>query len=57
MFSFFVFPHLKNDGVKLLTHPPDCPVLLGPIQSLVEVMVYKDLLHLLESDASLGIYS
>ena len=56
MFSFLVFSHLENDGVQLLPHPADRPVLLGPIGALVEIVwVRKDLLRLFESDASLWI--
>jgi len=30
IFAFLVLSHLKNDGVQVLSHPTDCPVLLGP---------------------------
>ena len=50
-FSFLVFPHLKNDGVQVLSHPADRPVLLGPTRALVEVVrVRKYFLYLFESD-------
>jgi hypothetical protein len=53
IFSFLVLPHLKNDGVQVLSHPTDHPVLLGPIGALVKVVwVRKDFLRLFESDAS-----
>src|SRR5208282_6892938 len=58
IFAFLVLPHLKNDGVQVLSHPTACPTLLGPIRALVEVVgVRKDLLRLFEPDASLRIRS
>ena len=58
IFSFLVLPHLKNDGVQVLSHPTDCPVLLGPIRALVEIVwVRKDLLPLFEPDASFRVCS
>jgi hypothetical protein len=38
IFSFLVLPHLKNDGVQVLSHPTDRSVLFGPIRALVEVV-------------------
>src|ERR1017187_5909975 len=56
--SFFVFPHFENDGVQLLSHPADRPVLFGKIRALVEVVwVREDLLHLFESDAPFRVCS
>jgi len=45
IFSFVVLPHLKNDGVQVLSDPTDRPILLRPIRALVK--------HLFEPDASL----
>jgi hypothetical protein len=58
IFSFLVLPHLKNDGVQVLSYPTDRPVLLGPIRALVKaIWVRKDLLRLLEPDASFRVRS
>src|ERR1700730_1878422 len=56
--SFFVLPHFENDGVQLLPHPADRPVLFGQIRALVKVVwVREDLLRLFESDASFRVCS
>jgi len=53
IFSFLVLPYLKNDGVQVLSHPTDRPVLFGPIRALVKVIwLRKDFLRLSEPDAS-----
>jgi hypothetical protein len=53
IFSFLVLSHFKNEGVQVLSHPTDRPVLLGPIRALIEVVrVRKDFLCLFEPDAS-----
>src|SRR5208282_2266909 len=58
IFAFLVLPHLKNDGVQVLSHPTDRPVLLRPIGALVKVIwVRKDFLRFLEPDAPLRICS
>jgi hypothetical protein len=52
IFAFFVLSHFNNDGVQVLSHPTDCPVLLGPIRALVKVVrMRKDFLRLFEADA------
>src|SRR5271157_2184772 len=56
--SFLVLPDLKNNGVQLLSHPADRPVLLGPIRALVKVVwVRENLLHLFEPDTSFRVRS
>ena len=49
--SFFVFSHFENDGIQLLPHPADRPVLFGPIRALAKVVwVRKNFLRLFESE-------
>ena len=56
--SFLVLPHLKNDGVQMLSDPTDRPVLLGPIRALVKVVwVRENFLRLFKSDASFRVCS
>src|ERR1700737_2806146 len=56
--SFFVLPHFENDGVQLLPHPADRPVLFAKIRALIKVVwVRKDLLRLFESDTSFRVCS
>jgi hypothetical protein len=51
--SLFVLTPFENDGVQLLPHPADCPVLFGQIRALVKIVrVRENLLHFFESDAS-----
>jgi hypothetical protein len=58
IFPFLVLPHLKNDGVQVLSHPTDCPILLGPIRALVEVVwMRKDFPGFFETDASFRVCS
>jgi len=38
IFSILVLPHIKNDGEQVLSHPTDCPILLGTIRALVELV-------------------
>jgi hypothetical protein len=35
--SFFVLSHFENDGIQLLLHPADRPVLFGQLRALVKV--------------------
>jgi len=58
VFSLFVLSHFKNDGIQLLPHPADCPVLLGQIRALVKIVrVRENLLRLFESGASFRVCS
>jgi hypothetical protein len=53
---FFVLPHFENDGVQLLPHPADCPVLFRQIRTLVKVVrVRENFPHLFESHAFSGL--
>src|SRR5262245_60351513 len=50
VFSFFIFPHFKNNGIELSANPAYSPILFRVVASLIEVVRMRpDLLHLFES--------
>jgi hypothetical protein len=56
--THFVLPHLEDHSVQPLSHPADRSVLLGTIQSLVEIVrMRENLLYLFEPDASFRVCS
>jgi hypothetical protein len=51
-----VFPHFKNNGIKLTTNPPNHTLLLWSFEPLIEVeRMLKYLLSFFESDSTSGV--
>ncbi len=54
--AFFVFAHLKDDGVKPFSHPPDGPMLFRQIGTIVLLIRAREyLLHLFKPNTTFSI--